>query len=45
LRIVPTKYKSRAGIAGAGYLIRDHVLHPATLDVTLAVGGSPFAAL
>lgn len=43
LRIVPTKYKSRAGIAGAGYLVRDHVLHPATLDVTLAAGGSPFA--
>ncbi|MCW2870848.1 MAG: hypothetical protein JWL99_2168 [Streptomyces oryziradicis] len=45
LRIVPTKYKSRAGIAGAGYLVRDHVLHPTTLDVTLAGGGSPFAAL
>jgi predicted NBD/HSP70 family sugar kinase len=45
LRIVPTRYKSRAGIAGAGYLVRDHVLRPETLDVTLAVGGSPFAAV
>ncbi|MFE1962149.1 ROK family protein [Streptomyces sp. NPDC059479] len=44
LRIVPTKYKNRAGIAGAAYLVRDHVLHPATLDATLAAGGSPFAA-
>ncbi|MBD0739094.1 ROK family transcriptional regulator [Streptomyces sp. CBMA29] len=41
LRIVPTRYKSRAGIAGAGYLVRDHVLNPATLDITLAAGGSP----
>jgi predicted NBD/HSP70 family sugar kinase len=45
LRILPTKYGSRAGIAGAGYLVRDHVLNPATLDTTLAVGGSPFDSL
>ncbi|WNI14244.1 ROK family transcriptional regulator [Actinacidiphila sp. ITFR-21] len=45
LQIVPTKYKSRAGIAGAAYLVRDHVLHPSTLDTTLASGDSPFAAL
>ncbi|WP_328915279.1 MULTISPECIES: ROK family transcriptional regulator [unclassified Streptomyces] len=45
LQIVPTKFKSRAGIAGATYLVRDHVLHPATLDATLAAGGSPFATL
>lgn len=43
LRIVPTRYRSRAAIAGAGYLVRDHVLNPATLDLTLARGGSPFA--
>ncbi|WP_127503019.1 ROK family transcriptional regulator [Actinoplanes solisilvae] len=43
LRIVPTKFKARAGIAGAGYLVRDHVLHPAALDARLAVGESPFA--
>lgn len=42
LRIVPTRYRSRAAIAGAGYLVRDHVLNPATLDATLASGGSPF---
>lgn len=45
LRILPTKYGSRAGIAGAGYLVRDHVLNPAILDTTLAVGGSPFDSL
>jgi predicted NBD/HSP70 family sugar kinase len=45
LQIVPTKYKSRAGIAGAAYLVRDHVLDPATLDATLALGESPFATL
>jgi len=44
LRIVPTRYRSRAGIAGAGYLVRDHVLDPTTLDLTLAGGGSPFSA-
>ena len=43
LRIVSTRYKSRAGIAGAGYLVRDHVLSPAVLDACLAVGKSPFA--
>ncbi|HET6481246.1 MAG TPA: ROK family protein, partial [Actinoplanes sp.] len=43
LRIVPTKFKARAGIAGAGYLVRDHVLSPAALDARLAVGKSPFA--
>lgn len=42
LRIVPTRYRSRAGIAGAGYLVRDHVLDPATLDLTLATGVMPF---
>lgn len=45
LQIVPTKYKSRAGIAGAAYLVRDHVLDPATLDATLAVGATPFSTL
>jgi predicted NBD/HSP70 family sugar kinase len=45
LRILPTTYKSRAGIAGAGYLVRDHVLDPVALDNTLAAGGSPFAAV
>lgn len=45
LRIVPTRYRSRAGIAGAGYLVRDHVLDPATLDLTLAGGNSPFMRL
>lgn len=43
LRIVPTKFKARAGIAGAGYLVRDHVLKPSTLDARLAVEKSPFA--
>ncbi|MFE4663650.1 ROK family protein [Streptomyces sp. NPDC056716] len=43
LQIVPTKYKSRAGIAGAAYLVRDHVLNPASLDAALAADGSPFA--
>ncbi|AGZ41707.1 ROK family transcriptional regulator [Actinoplanes friuliensis] len=43
LRIVPTKFKSRAGIAGAGYLVRDHVLNPSALDSLLAAGKSPFA--
>jgi predicted NBD/HSP70 family sugar kinase len=36
LQITPTKFKSRAGIAGAGYLVRDHLLDPATIDLTLA---------
>ncbi|WP_034648301.1 ROK family transcriptional regulator [Cellulomonas sp. HZM] len=45
LRIVPTRFRSRAGIAGAGYLVRDHVFDPATLDRTLATGGSPFGTL
>jgi predicted NBD/HSP70 family sugar kinase len=40
LRIVPMRYRSRAGIAGAGYLVRDHVLSPATLDLTHAKGAS-----
>ncbi|MBU2663821.1 ROK family protein [Actinoplanes bogorensis] len=43
LRIVVTKYKARAGIAGAGYLVRDHVLSPAALDARLLIGRSPFA--
>jgi len=41
LQIVPTNYKSRAGIAGAAYLVRDHILNPATLDASLASGRSP----
>ncbi|MGW3287301.1 ROK family protein [Streptomyces sp. NPDC001002] len=45
LQIVPTKYKSRAGIAGAAYLVRDHVLQPARLDAALGVGNAPFARL
>ncbi|MFC4950714.1 ROK family transcriptional regulator [Pseudonocardia sp. GCM10023141] len=45
LKILPTRYRSRAGIVGAGYLVRDHVLDPATLDRTLAAGGSPFATV
>ncbi|MET8829046.1 ROK family transcriptional regulator [Streptomyces sp. NPDC004610] len=43
LKIVPTRYTSRAGIAGAAYLVRDHVLHPARLDGALGLGESPFA--
>ena len=42
LRIVPTRFRSRAGIAGASLLVRDHLLDPATLDQRLAsaaVGG------
>jgi len=42
LQIVPTRFKSRAGIAGAGHLVRDHVLAPSTLDARLTVGKSPF---
>ncbi|MCO8275121.1 ROK family protein [Actinoplanes sp. TRM 88003] len=42
LQIVPTRFKSRAGIAGAGHLVRDHVLAPATLDARLTVGKTPF---
>jgi hypothetical protein len=41
---VPTRYRSRAGIAGAGYLVRDLVLDPATLDLTLATGCLPFGS-
>ncbi|MDX6244357.1 MAG: hypothetical protein QOE76_2080 [Frankiales bacterium] len=44
LRILPTKYKSRAAIAGAGYLIRDHVLDPTTIDRMLARSSDPFTA-
>ncbi|MCY1136962.1 ROK family protein [Actinoplanes sp. Pm04-4] len=42
LQIVPTRFKSRAGIAGAGHLVRDHVLAPSTLDARLTVGKTPF---
>ncbi|MCW5251808.1 MULTISPECIES: ROK family transcriptional regulator [unclassified Streptomyces] len=44
LQIVPTRYKSHAGITGAAHLVRDHVLAPATLDSALAAGSSPFPA-
>ncbi len=43
LRIVPTGYRSRSGIAGATYLVRDHVLDPARLDRLLGAGLGPFA--
>ena len=39
LRIVPTHFRSRAGIAGASLLVRDHVLDPAAIDARLA--GAP----
>lgn len=42
LRIIPTKFKTRAGIAGAAYLVLDHVLDPSTIDQTLSTGRSPF---
>lgn len=42
LRIVPTGFRSRSGIVGASYLVRDHVLSPARVDALLAAGGSPF---
>jgi predicted NBD/HSP70 family sugar kinase len=36
MQIVPTKYRSRAGIAGAAYLVLDHVLEPTTIDEIVA---------
>ncbi len=42
LRIVPTGFRSRSGIVGASYLVRDHVLAPARVDGLLAAGDSPF---
>jgi hypothetical protein len=36
MQIVPTRYRSRAGIAGAAYLVLDHVLDPATIDEIVA---------
>ncbi|MFI9627366.1 ROK family protein [Streptomyces sp. NPDC052042] len=44
LQIVTTRYKSHAGITGAAFLVRDHVLAPSTLDSALAAGSSPFSA-
>ncbi|MFI0898157.1 ROK family protein [Streptomyces sp. NPDC020983] len=45
LQIVPTRYKSRAGVAGAAYLVRDHILHPATVDAALSSGKFPLGRL
>lgn len=42
LRIGPTRFKSRAGIAGAAYLVLDHALDPDNLDQALAQGRHPF---
>ncbi|MFD4577704.1 ROK family protein [Streptomyces sp. NPDC058417] len=42
LQIVPTAFKSHAGVTGAAFLVRDHVLAPATLDAALAAGNNPF---
>ena len=36
MQIVPTKFRSRAGIAGAAYLVLDHVLDPMTIDEAIA---------
>lgn len=44
LRIIPTKFRSRAGIAGAVYLVLDKVLDPASIDRALSAGRTPFAA-
>jgi len=41
LRIVPTRYRSHAVIAGLAYLARDHILAPASVDRALAAGRSP----
>lgn len=41
LQIVTTHFKSRAGIAGAAHLVRDHVLAPAAIDTALARGAAP----
>lgn len=38
LRIVPTRFSSRAGIAGAAYLARDHVFEPKALDLAISDG-------
>jgi predicted NBD/HSP70 family sugar kinase len=43
LRIQPTRFKSRAGIAGAAYLVLDHILDPQNLDQALLLGRSPFS--
>lgn len=43
LRIIPTKFRSRAGIAGAVYLVLDKVLDPASIDRALSAGRTPFA--
>ncbi|WNI27578.1 ROK family transcriptional regulator [Streptomyces sp. ITFR-6] len=42
LQIVPTRYKSHAGITGAALLVRDHVLSPTALDAALATGRNAF---
>ncbi len=44
LQITPTKFKTRAGIAGAAYLVLDHVLDPSTIDQALSTGRLPFLA-
>jgi len=44
LRIVPTRYRSHAVIAGSAYLARDHILAPASVDRALAAGRSPLPA-
>lgn len=44
LQIVPTQFTTGAGIAGAAYLVRDHLLDPPTLDRILTTGQSPLTA-
>lgn len=36
LRIVPTRFTTRAGIAGAAYLARDHMFEPAVLEKAIS---------
>jgi len=44
ISITPTKFKARAGIAGAAYLVLDHILDPAVIDQAMEMGQSPFLA-